>query len=405
MKKSFEEIKEKIKAGKGVVLTAEEFKELAREKTPKELAEKVDVVTTATFSPMCSSGAFLNFKNCRPPIRMEEIYLNGVRAHAGIAAADAYVGATQISEENPEYGGANVIHSLVKGEKILLEAKAKGTDCYPKKNLKVLVDKSGINEAFLFNPRNAYQNYAAAVNTSEKDLQTYMGILVRNCGNINFCTAGEISPLINDPFLEAIGIGTKIFLCGAQGFVCWNGTQHDTCPKRNNRGIPLKNAASISVIGDLKKMDRNFISPVYFKGYGLSLYVGIGIPIPIIDENAAFYAAVRNSEIDVPLVDFSSEEKKVLKYFKYEELLSGKAEIKGKKVKTNLISGLRKSKKISCLLKMNILSGDFIITELSSRLPEAGKTKSLVLKSDKRKVKKSERKVLPSRKMEESCPV
>ncbi len=403
MRKSFEEIREKIKGGKGVVLTADEFKELAREKTPKELVQKVDVVTTATFSPMCSSGAFLNFGNCCPPIRMEEIFLNGVRAHAGIAAADAYIGATEISAENFEYGGANVIHSLVKGEKILLEAKAKGTDCYPKKNLKIFVDKSGINEAFLFNPRNAYQNYAAAVNTSEKDLKTYMGVLGRNCGNINFCTAGEISPLINDPFLEAIGIGTKIFLCGAQGFVCWNGTQHDTRPKRNKRGIPLKNAASISVIGDLKKMDRNFLAPVYFKGYGLSMYVGIGIPIPIIDKNSAYYAAVRNTEIDVPVVDFSSEEKKVLKYLTYEELLSGKAEVKGNYVKTNLISGLRKSKKISCMLKKIILAGDFIITERSARLPEGGKTKSLILESDRRKVKKRE--VLLSNKLEESCPV
>ena len=79
MAKTYAEINDKIKKGTAVVLTAEEVSELAKTLSPKEIAEKVDVVTTATFGAMCSSGAFLNFGHTTPPIRMEKIELNGVR--------------------------------------------------------------------------------------------------------------------------------------------------------------------------------------------------------------------------------------------------------------------------------------------------------------------------------------
>ena len=84
--KTYAEINEKIKKGTAVVLTAEEVSELSKTLSPKEIAEKVDVVTTATFGAMCSSGAFLNFGHSNPPIRMEKIELNGIRVSGGLAA-------------------------------------------------------------------------------------------------------------------------------------------------------------------------------------------------------------------------------------------------------------------------------------------------------------------------------
>ncbi len=56
--KTISEINEKIRTGTAVVLTAEEIVGMVREQGVKETAKKVDVVTTGTFSPMCSSGAF-----------------------------------------------------------------------------------------------------------------------------------------------------------------------------------------------------------------------------------------------------------------------------------------------------------------------------------------------------------
>ncbi len=154
--KTYAEINEKIKKGTAVVLTAEEVSEMAKTLSPKEIAEKVDVVTTATFGAMCSSGAFLNFGHANPPIRMERIELNGVRVSGGLAAVDTYVGATDCNLSSPAYGGAHIIEDLVNGKEIALEAWGKGTDCYPRKHIKAIITKDSINEAILYNPRNAY---------------------------------------------------------------------------------------------------------------------------------------------------------------------------------------------------------------------------------------------------------
>ncbi|HQC41820.1 MAG TPA: homocysteine biosynthesis protein, partial [Petrotogaceae bacterium] len=113
MGKSYEEINRKIQRGEAVVVTAQEIIGIAQEKGIKQAAEYVDVVTTATFGPMCSSGVFLNFGHSDPPIRMTKTYLNGVEAYSGLAAVDAYLGATQNSQDmGMEYGGAHVISDL-----------------------------------------------------------------------------------------------------------------------------------------------------------------------------------------------------------------------------------------------------------------------------------------------------
>ena len=135
IKKSYEEINRKLREGKAVVLTAEEVAEMAKNASPKEIAEKVDVVTTATFGAMCSSGAIINFGHAEPPIRMEKIKLNGVPCYEGLAAVDSYIGATACDPDNPTYGGAHVIEDLLDGNALVLEAWAKGTDCYPRKHI------------------------------------------------------------------------------------------------------------------------------------------------------------------------------------------------------------------------------------------------------------------------------
>ena len=122
VKKSYEEINEKIRRGEAVVVTAEEVIDIVAEKGYAKAAQEIDVVTTGTFGPMCSSGAFINFGHSNPRIKMKKVWLNGVEAYSGIAAVDAYIGAAQLPENDPEnkvfpgrfsYGGGHVIHDLV----------------------------------------------------------------------------------------------------------------------------------------------------------------------------------------------------------------------------------------------------------------------------------------------------
>ncbi|RKY00089.1 hypothetical protein DRP77_12090, partial [Candidatus Poribacteria bacterium] len=146
MPKTIKEINEKIRKGQAVVVTAEEIIEIVEEKGLKKAAEEVDVVTTGTFGPMCSSGAFLNLGHPKPRIKFGggKVYINNVPAYAGLAAVDIYIGATALPEEDPrnsprpgefKYGGGHVIQDLVAGKDLLLVATAYGTDCYPRKRL------------------------------------------------------------------------------------------------------------------------------------------------------------------------------------------------------------------------------------------------------------------------------
>lgn len=379
--KTYTEINEKIKHGTAVVLTAEEVSELSRTLSSEEIAAKVDVVTTATFGAMCSSGAFLNFGHANPPIRMEKIELNGVRVSGGLAAVDTYVGATDCNLATPSYGGAHIIEDLVNGKDITLEAWGKGTDCYPRKHIKALINKENINEAILYNPRNCYQNYNVATNSTDQIKYTYMGTLLPKLRNASYSSAGELSPLLNDPECRTIGLGTRIFLCGTEGYVTWNGTQFNTSKPVNEYGIPTGNARTLAVAGDLKKMSSEFLRGAYIEKYGITLYVGIGIPIPILDENIAKRVSIRNEQIETTVIDYGNGNK-VLGKTNYAALQSGMIEINGHKIRTAPLSSLSKAREIAGLLKLWIQKGEFLLTEPVRPMPVHTNLKGLTALND-----------------------
>lgn len=370
--KTYDEINEKIRNGTAVVVTAEEIISIVKEKGVEAATKEVDVVTTATFGPMCSSGAFLNFGHSDPAIRMEKIKLNNVEAYGGLAAVDTYIGATQESEtEGYEYGGAHVICDLIDGKDVHLSAKAKGTDCYPRKEIDTWVKLDDLNEAYLYNPRNCYQNYAAAINTSNKRLFTYMGVLNPNGSVVTYSTSGALSPLLNDPTYRTIGIGTRIFIGGAVGYVAYRGTQFKSGVSRDGNNLPKTPAATLALVGDLKAMSTQYIRPAVYEKYGTSMFVGVGIPIPILDEAVCQQVAVGNDEIYASVFDYSVSEgsKPILAELSYAELRSGKVTIDGKEIKTASLSSLKKAREIANTLKEWISKGEFLLQEPIEQFP------------------------------------
>jgi uncharacterized protein (DUF39 family) len=377
MTKSIQEINEKIKKGNAVVLTAEEVAAMSRDHSAAEVAEKVDVVTTATFGPMCSSGMFINTGHASPPIRMERATLNGVPVFSGIAAVDLYIGATENHPENPAYGGAHIIEDLIAGKDVILEAHAKGTDCYPMKDIKTSINRENINEMVMFNPRNAYQNYPVAVNTSNRIKYTYMGSLLPRLGNANFSTSGELSPLLNDPDLRTIGMGTRIFLGGTTGYVSWYGTQFKSNAELNEHGVPVSNAATLAVIGDASKMQTGFIKAAYYEKYGVSLFVGIGIPIPVLDEDMALRLMIRNEQITTRILDYGDPDHPELGRTNYGALMSGEIELNNKKIRTTSLSSIYQARKIADLLKKQVSEGSFLLSEAVEMFPKGKGLNSL----------------------------
>jgi len=380
--KTIEEINRKIKKGKVVVVTAEEMVEIVKTSGAKKAAQEVDVVTTGTFSPMCSSGAFINFGHFVPPIKASRVWLNNVPAYAGLAAVDIYIGATEPVEDDPlnkvhpgqfRYGGGHVIHDLVAGKKIKLRATAYGTDCYPNRGVEKRVTLSDLPYALLVSPRNAYQNYNCAINLSNRTIYTYMGVLKPNGTNANYATSGQLSPLLNDPYYLTLGLGTKIFLGGATGYIMGPGTQHNPQVKRGENGIPLAPAGTLMVMGDLKGMDPKWLVGVSILGYGCSLAVGIGVPIPILNEEMARCTGISDEEIFTQIVDYGNDYPQgkgtSLGQVSYAELKSGTIHFRGQDISTAPVSSYVRAQEIAGILKGWIEKGDFLITEPQEMLP------------------------------------
>jgi uncharacterized protein (DUF39 family) len=361
-KRTIAEINEKIKRGDVQVLTAEEMKKLVESSGVEVAYKEVDVVTTGTFGAMCSSGAVINLGHSDPPIKIQNAWINDVPVcHPG-AAVDLYIGATMMSETRPfEYGGGHVIEDLISGKEVEVRATAYGTDCYPRTQLRTTITKDDLNQFYLLNFRNCYQRYACATNSRDEIIYTYMGKLLPRFGNATFSGSGALNPLMNDPDYETIGVGTRIFLGGTQGYVIGEGTQHD----------PQNLYGTLMVRGDCKKMNPRFIRGATFTKYGTTLYVGIGIPIPILNTGLAKKTAILDEEIFTNIVDYgvARRDRPKLGKVSYKELKSGAITVNDKKVRVSPLSSLKKAKEIAETLKSWIENGVFYLSAAVERLP------------------------------------
>ena len=382
VQKSYQQINDRIRSGEVVVVTAEEMIDIVKNHGAEEAARQVDVVTTGTFAPMCSSGAMINFGHSVPGIKAADVWINKVRAYGGLAAVDCYIGATEPCRDDPlnkvypgefAYGGGHVIQDLVAGKTLYLKAEAYGTDCYPNRSVEKKITLQELPDAVLCNPRNGYQNYNVAVNSLKKTIYTYMGTLKPKMSNANYCSAGELSPLFNDPYYKTIGLGTRIFLGGGVGYVTWSGTQHKPMVERMPNGTPVRPAGTLWVMGDLKQMSPRWLVGVSIQGYGCSLAVGLGIPIPILNEEMARYTGVCDEEIFTQVIDYGKDypsgKSRSLAQVSYAELKSGMIQVNGESIATVPLSSLSRAREIAQTLKGWILAGQFLLGEPQMLLP------------------------------------
>jgi uncharacterized protein (DUF39 family) len=380
--RTVESINQKIRQGQVVVHTAEAFKALAAAQGIAAAAKAVDVVVTGTFEPMESSGAILNLGHTDPPIKLLQCYLDGVPAYAGFGAVDLYLGASQpalmsrggdpLDGDDPrEYGGGHVIANLIAGDSVQVQATGHVTDCYPRAALETTISRDTINQFYLFNPRCLYQNFIVGVNGGERPLATYLGPLQPHLGNAVYANPGALSPLLNDPDLEAIGIGTRLWLGGGVGYIAWEGTQHFPLQRRLPNRTPIGPGATVAVIGDAKQMRPQWVRGCYFKGYGPSLMMGVAVPIPILNETVAAHCAIQDRDIVAPIMDFAIP-RRVRPTFglvSYAQLKSGTITIEGQPVRTAPLSSLYLARQAQAELKQWLERGEFELTSPVAPLP------------------------------------
>jgi uncharacterized protein (DUF39 family) len=374
VRRTWEEINRKIDDGSVVVVTAEEMTELTSEAGTEEAFRRVDVVTTGTFGPMCGSGLLLNTGHHRPRLNYREAWLNDVPAYAGMAAVDLYLGATAQSGTLPRYGGGHVIEELAAGRSVHLRATGHGTDCYPGRSVEKEVRPGDLRDAVLLNPRNCYQNYNVAVNASSpRTVHTYMGPLLPDMANVAYSSAGALSPLLNDPEYRTVGIGSRVFLGGGVGYVAFPGTQHSPDVARSSHGVPLEGAGTLALAGDLRGMGPDYLRGLWIEGYGASLAVGVGLAIPLLDEDLARQTGLPESSLTAPVVDYSADypelSGEVVGRVSYAELRSGTVRLAGGERRTMPLSSYRRARDIAGELKSWIAAGSFRLNRPAGPLP------------------------------------
>ncbi len=376
------EINDKIRRRCAVVWTVEELKARVADIGVTQAAKEVDVITTGTFEPMESSGAIINLGHTDPPIKIRKCWLDGVPAYAGFGAVDLYLGATQQvdytdvgdipdGEESRERGGGHVIEDLIAGKPIQLRAIGQVTDCYPRASFDTTITRDTINQFYLFNPRNLYQNFIVGVNGGDRPLFTYLGPLQPRLSNAVYSNPGAISPLLNDPDLKLIGIGSQIFLGGGIGYIAWEGTQHFPLQKRLPNRTPVGPAATLALIGDAKQMNPKWVRGCYFKNYGPSLMLGVGVPLPVLSEDVVNGCAIQDKDIVAPVVDFSIP-RRVRPTFglvSYAQLKAGRITIDGKSVKVAPLASIFLSRQVALELKQWIERGEFTLNEPVAPIP------------------------------------
>jgi len=157
------------------------------------------------------------------------------------------------------------------------------------------------------------------------------------------------------------------------GYVAWNGTQHNPSAPRTEKGVPTRGAGTLAVIGDLKQMRPKWLVGTSFLGYGATLTVGIGVPIPILDEEILKYTLVTDADILAPVVDYSdaypNRKPDVLAEVSYAQLKSGNITVSGKGIPTASISSYPGALEIANMLKDWIKRGSFFLTEPVAPLP------------------------------------
>ena len=134
---------------------------------------------------------------------------------------------------------------------------------------------------------------------------------------------------------------------------------------------PVNGFGTLMVRGDCKKMTPEFIQGAAFTKYGTTLYVGIGIPIPLLNEGLAKKVSIRDEEIFTDIVDYGvpRRDRPKLGRVSYKELKSGKIVINDKTVKVSPLSSLKKARKIAETLKKQIAEGLFYLSAPVERLP------------------------------------
>ncbi|MBP1929208.1 putative methanogenesis marker 16 metalloprotein [Methanolinea mesophila] len=294
MKKTIEEINDRITRGDAVVYTAAELKDLTG-RGERISAKDVDVVTTGTFGVMSGTIAVLHVPVSGPGSfdRAERAWLNGVPAIPGpcpnerLGSVDLVIYGT--SRADNSYGGGHLFRDLVAGSLVDVEIEAGG------KRFSRSITLREMGSARIITTRSAFKNYGAYLNPRPGVVNTIFSVrgLSGPSGEISVSGCGDINPLQNDPNLSTIGVGTRILLNGGAGYIMGQGT-------RSSRDKP-----NIAAFCEMHRMIPEMMGG-FVTSSGPECTSSVAIPIPVLDDAILTRLRVTNEEIPLPVSDINN---------------------------------------------------------------------------------------------------
>ncbi len=310
--KEIKTINKKIENGEATVMTAEELCNLIRS-GEKLTVEDIDVVTSATKALMSGTLAIFTIPIAERGAfrRAESLWLNGIPAFPGpcpnerLGLVDAILYGTEYSRTDPNYGGGHLFRNIVEKKQIEVEVKTSEG--------KTIITSSSLDEmdfARMLTTRSVYKNYAAFVNPKKETVKTIFSVTGLNgpYREATICGCGELNPIAKDPNLAVIGVGTKLLINGAKGYVMGRGTRS----RQNNPNLMLE-------------ADMFNMNPLYMGGFKTSespeVIVSCAIPIPIISEAILEAVTITDEDIPLPVMDINNRE--IITNSKYSEAWQG----------------------------------------------------------------------------------
>jgi len=294
---SYSEIKGKVERKEAVVITAQEVSMLVEAGEKSRLSE-VDVVTTATRAVMSGTYAVLSFPVAGPSsfLRARRVWINGIATQVGpcpnenLGILDLIVLGTAHSRDRQNYGGGHLFRDLVERKAVHVEVE---TD--DGRSLQAEVGLDEMPHARLFASRHAFKNYSAFVNAGSEPVNTIFHSrgFASHCREATFSGCGQINPLKNDPLLESMGMGTRILMNGAEGFVLGTGTRSS------------KERPNLSGFADMHQMDAEQMGG-FVTSAGPECICSWAVPIPVISKTILAEIARPDRGIVLPVNDVNS---------------------------------------------------------------------------------------------------
>ena len=133
----------------------------------------------------------------------------------------------------------------------------------------------------------------------------------------------------------------------------------------------MRAAGTLAVIDDLRGMKHYYLRAAVFHRYGVSIYVRIGMPIPLLNEEIVRRVGVSNEDLTATVYDYGvpRRTRPNLGVVTYAELRSGEIKINNRRIPTAPLSSLYKAKQIAAELKERIINGRFLLTAPVAKLP------------------------------------